>query len=261
MSAGYAAFSTNLNISAKGNIKEYTAEKLGYVTDGLQVLYDGKTGLSKDLSYWPDLSGNNRDGILKNFETIIMDDNGLYFDGIDDYILIDKMNYENVTMQIVLKYSSFTLGNYNYSFCNFDTGGYGFAVDANTGTNTFEINIDGEYLFYFKNGEYVYRDELGNKMNPAEVNKKYFLSGSYDNRSVVLYENAKKYTIDIAGLITPTWSNTYMIIGGNPTGTNLQNNTKRLNGVVYAIRIYDRALTDDEVLQNYNVDKERFNLS
>ena len=27
---------------------------------------------------------------------------------------------------------------------------------------------------------------------------------------------------------------------------------------VYAIRLYNRALTDEELLQNYNIDNERF---
>lgn len=32
------------------------------------------------------------------------------------------------------------------------------------------------------------------------------------------------------------------------------------NGTIYSIRKYDRALTSTELLQNYNVDKLRFNM-
>ena len=39
LTVGYAAFSTNLSITARGNIKLYTTED--YVTDGLFAFYDG----------------------------------------------------------------------------------------------------------------------------------------------------------------------------------------------------------------------------
>ena len=31
-----------------------------------------------------------------------------------------------------------------------------------------------------------------------------------------------------------------------------------MKGKVYAIRLYNRALTDEELLQNYNIDNERY---
>ena len=39
ITVGYAAFSTNLSITAKGNIKEYTVDD--YIKDGLFAFYDG----------------------------------------------------------------------------------------------------------------------------------------------------------------------------------------------------------------------------
>ena len=32
------------------------------------------------------------------------------------------------------------------------------------------------------------------------------------------------------------------------------------NGEIYSIRVYNRALTEDEILHNYNYDKGKFNL-
>lgn len=39
-----------------------------------------------------------------------------------------------------------------------------------------------------------------------------------------------------------------------------QNDNRTLNGIIYSVRIYNRVLSDDEIKQNYEVDKKRFNL-
>ena len=96
LTVGYAAFSTNLNITAKGNIKEYTAED--YVTDGLFAFYDGientKTGHGAPTDTWYnkalDLNPSIASAVPSTLNGVATSgwtsDNGLQFDGIDDVI-------------------------------------------------------------------------------------------------------------------------------------------------------------------------------
>ena len=38
------------------------------------------------------------------------------------------------------------------------------------------------------------------------------------------------------------------------------NQNRTLNGIIYSVRVYNRVLSDDEIKQNYEVDKKRFGL-
>ena len=96
ITVGYAAFSTNLSITAKGNIKEFTIED--YVKDGLFAFYDGientANGHGAPTDTWYnkalDLSPNTATPIkntLNNFTASSWtNDNGLLFNGIDNYV-------------------------------------------------------------------------------------------------------------------------------------------------------------------------------
>ena len=57
-------------------------------------------------------------------------------------------------------------------------------------------------------------------------------------------------------------SNTIFVLGTNPKGTveGLGESEARTNMEVYSVRIYDRCLTKEEVKQNYENDKKRFNI-
>ena len=57
-------------------------------------------------------------------------------------------------------------------------------------------------------------------------------------------------------------SSTIFAIGTNPNGTSdgLQSDEKRFNIEVYSVRIYNRCLTEEEIINNYNVDNKRFKI-
>ncbi len=83
---------------------------------------------------------------------------------------------------------------------------------------------------------------------------KYVLSGKYDGENVVLFENNNKYSNPIKNSIKQ--SNLNMILGANP---NLGGSIGTpFNGNMYAARIYNRALTDEEILHNQRIDMERY---
>lgn len=141
---------------------------------------------------------------------------------------------------------------------------------------------DGGYgLFSFKNKNGIY---VGLKRSKGEatdgtnsdfyhyvyskdkfiVNKVYSLSGSYNGSVINFFENnnktSAKYSIDFNN---PEYD-TIVILGADPIdgGMDTSEFTKdtRFDGEIMSIRIYNRALSEEEVRQNYRVDKIRFKI-
>ena len=127
-------------------------------------------------------------------------------------------------------------------------GGYGFRTTTNNGVykNTFCVSING------KGYNFLYSD------NESKSNAIYALSGSYNKKEVVLFENLNKYKVNDEGTIGKTNGYTIMAIGANPKIKSVD--ADFFNGTIYAVRIYDRALTDEEVEHNYYLDQIRFNV-
>ena len=228
--------------------------KYGYVQDGLELLLDGKdndgTGVhNSSATVWKDLSGNNRDGTLTNMDIQnCWSENGLKFDGIDDYVPIAEMNYENVTLETVAVPNQIEgatiLG-------NIESGGYQVYISSilKLGFNLY-INELGEYATAPINNQQV-----------INSNSAYYISGSYDNKKIkLLAMNYCTYYQEVAeiGSIGNPKNNTVMMLGSNPSG-NLATGPY-FNGAIYSARIYSKALSDEERAVNYATDKERYNL-
>ena len=91
--------------------------------------------------------------------------------------------------------------------------------------------------------------------------KKYFVENLYKKNSIsvqynpdLMYLNSERLTNNLA---SESWSSTssYPIAFGF-----YGNNAYRMKGKIYSIRIYNRALTQDEINHNYMVDKVRFGI-
>lgn len=95
--------------------------EMGYVRDGLMVLYDGSNntgnGHSNTTSTWKNLASNSFNGVLHG---CTWGENYLSTDGIDDWVGIGLMKYPNVTIETVSMHGSSTL---TYGVNNFDGGG------------------------------------------------------------------------------------------------------------------------------------------
>ena len=89
------------------------------------------------------------------------------------------------------------------------------------------------------------------KRNPAKQSRNF-----RQNRKD--YQNGAKYEVTAAGTIAKPQENSTMMIGVNPKGSNPAQDY--FVGKVYAVRIYNRALSEDEVLHNYQVDKRRYQM-
>lgn len=233
-----------------------SASELGYVSNGLMCLYDGEYnsefGKSKKTKTWYDLSKNNNNATLKNFDfnkTSGWTGNSLLLDGKNDWVSMQKIYNSNMTVEIALKILNEKDGKKLYVIDNYESGGMG--IEKNTsGYMLGAVNVDGSYYTALSN----------NKIND---NKKYSLTLQYDGSNILYRENNLKYNTYAEGRIKEPINSTRFVLGVNASGENYDNmeSSEAFNNFeVYSVRIYNRALTDEEISQNYNVDKERFGI-
>ncbi len=236
----------------KVNLTAVAADETDYVQNGLVIQYDGinntGNGHSNTVSVWKNLVSNNYDGILKDFSLNSSSgwtSNGLKFDGIDDWVSIGELNLPKVTIEAVVKYDAIGSGEMDI-VSNIEVGGYSLHF----------YNPHNGFALYLSDLNGYYRTKSSNNV---VVNKNYSLSGSYDNVKAILYENGKKVENAIYDTISLPRHSTILALGTNPTGNTPDYDMNEfLNGEILSVRIYNRALLDEEVKQNYRIDKIRF---
>lgn len=220
--------------------KDYTKYGLVLQYDGINNTGNGHSNLT---SIWKDLSGNGRDGKLNGFENTSSSSwskDALEFDGKDDWINYVPITLATFTIEVVY-------------------------TTNDVASNLSQIMIGSEEGKGMELGSYqgstygLIRTQDGNQQVKSDfypVDNVVFASLTYDQMVQKLYVFANladqsefSGTIDVPKIAT---------IGANLKGENLISNC--FNGSIYAIRVYNRALTEDEIKQNYLIDKARFAL-
>ena len=215
-------------------VNGYTTDD--YVKDDIKLQLDGID--NNDESKWSDLSGQNNNGTISGS---INQDNGYYFDGNSNYVSIGQMNYNNVTIESTLT-PQISDNQERDIIANYESGGYGIAIK-----NGYIYGI------IYINGSYK---EI-NSLEKYEIGEKYIVQVTYDGSEMKLYINNKlQNTISVIGTIGTPTRNTIVMLGSNPKGSSADGNY--FKGTIYSVRIYDRALTSDELYKNYNSDEKRF---
>ena len=225
-------------------------------TSGLILALDAANPRSYSGSgtAWYDLSGNNNNGILTNGPTYNSANGGsIVFDGTDDYASVS-----------------------NSTVINPGTGSFSIVVWANSDPS---IGGDGWDLWVAKravaNGSNGYY--LGVN-NPAGV--KFMLGNDANSRTDTGYLTYTYNTWAMYTAILDRTANTQTIIKNNyaesstttPSGGNYSNtgalsiggdigiNAYYVNGKISNVKIYNRALSADEVAQNFNALRGRFGI-
>ena len=214
------------------------------VNHNLVVWYDFK-GLSdgifnKDIAN--DLT-NKSNGSLKNFSYSNGSgySNGLLFDGIDDYIS---------------------------TFVNIDGFGatFSFSIDVESNTGSFYI-MSGEsiYVFIRKNGNNLDISLLNSSGKQELFSLINFFLNNIGKQSITILIDAtnKKVKFYKNGGLLKTFemsSDAKMNIKIDKIGRSNMNSGYFYKGKLYSLKIYDKPLSDEEILHNYNLEKERWNL-
>ncbi len=206
-----------------------------YIKKGLLLQYDGinntGNGHSNVATSWKDLSGNGNDGIINGTDDSSWADSYIHLDGVDDIIYtMMKTSGKDCTIELTAK---------------FINGKYMLRTDAGLRTYMyFEWAMKGEKTaaaLRFNNYDY----NLGTRV------LKYYTENDVSS-FVTYYNNSKSEELTFSG----TESGSYVCLGSN----NPYSISEPCSEDIYSVRIYDRALTDSEIKQNYLVDKARFGI-
>lgn len=226
------------------------------VTNGLVLFLDANNTNSYPGSgtSWYDLSGNGNTGTLTNGPTFNSANGGsIVFDGIDDYVRISHNSILAPTSQISYGAWAF-LSNWNITnnlrlLSKTETGGYNIGLNESTiGAGNF--------------GGIIY---LGGAYRQAKVTRSTISSGWHyiimtcDGRYFRLYIdaiNVATYDHGSVATISYTYNNSFFI-GAEP-GPSTTPDGSYWNGNISQATVYNRSLTATEVLQNFQVTRDRF---
>lgn len=226
---------------------------LTYVKDGLLAHFNIDSEIVGETL--TDLSGKGNHGTMRffNMDDLYGDESSIMFDGVDDVIDINSLINYSFTNGITLVVRTRMLRtNDAYILGNAESSGASLEVNATGIRNVVWIrpsdgSTAGYKQFTIPHSEFDY----------TQFNT-YVLT--YDNNSINMYINGNfKDSLDIAGKIGPSYEP--YTIGGNPNDTPPNHTYNKIAKMdLQSVMIYDRALTDAEVFQNYHKDQEIFSV-
>ena len=226
----------------------------GIVTDGLVFYYDpynSKSYTSGDTICY-DLSKNQTSSYLSGNT---FNGKGFVFDGVDDYIEVPNSSSidsftTGLTVNIMVEYTqipSTNGNNYDSPMTKCTDSGW------NDGFGFYWNNANGGEFNFFVNDYFLARayENVGTSIPLTNY------CGVYNGSNVLLYKNGVLNNIGSPLINNVENSGLQMNIGCGSASAHPYSGWF-MDGIVYYVMIYDRPLTDDEILQNYNATKHRF---
>lgn len=224
---------------------------LNIITDGLVFYVDG----GNDKSYpgtgldWNDMTSNNNSGVLTNGPTFNTSNVGsIVFDGVNDSVIFPDSPSLSITGDMTIncwvKISDFNnyrgiVSKVNVNIANpFD-----YYILQSTGRPSL-LRGDG-----INNPPTHWDYSTGN--NSPQLNIWQNISVTYQGGNVIHYLNSIQ---NGSGTINPTITDN----GGDMYIGNRADNATPMLGDISCLQLYNRALTPQEILHNYNKLKFRF---
>jgi hypothetical protein len=215
------------------------------VTDGLVLYYDAANTKSyvSGSAIWNDLSRNGKNGTLTNGPTFSSAKGGaIVLDGTDDFVVTNNIQVTS---------------NFTYDFI-FDT--------SNLSSTSEHLLIKGTAAYGGQNVSFQASNTIFVGSTSPDFNAYRYLTNYnwFTNRGLHHYTITTEYT-------TTTTFKLYVdgVIRDTQSASDYHNYLPAFNSISYAngtsysaylFRLYNRALSAQEVLQNYNATKARFGL-
>jgi hypothetical protein len=231
----------------------------GIVTDGLIFNLDAGFTPSYPQSgvTWYDISTSNTNGILTNGPTYTSSNGGgIVFDGVDDYAIISDASElidttTSGTVDFFYKLNSIPDSNFRdvWSIRNSSFGQI-FSYENNEITSPSPImrlvwrNSDNSLNAISSQIPY-------DNLLVYNITFTYVVSGG--STTVVLYKNGSLVQSTTVNKVLANPANEIRLGAGSSV-------SGFLNCTVFTYRLYNRVLTDTEITQNYNAQKDRFGL-
>lgn len=209
------------------------------ITDGLTLHYDAanpKCYLSGS-NICNDLSGNRNNGTLTNVTFTTEQGGGFVFDGSSSYIGCGTI----VETKTVLAF-----------ICSWDTSSdrVVFGPLSNGADNWLSVNAAKLYCFFTETPDVNNNSFSGNTI--LSTNKFYQIAATISTNTVTIFLNAVEKKMSTVAFSIGSWDGYFNF--GRRGGMS----QRYFNGIIPVIQIYNRILSDTELLQNYNAQKARF---
>ncbi len=227
------------------------------ITDGLVLYLDAANLKSYPGSgtTWNDLSGNNNNASMVNTPTFSNLKNGAFtFDGVGtNYFDLDsKASLVNVNAGTVggwVRYNDLNSDSTNYVFVSYGGNAYGggfILQHAGLGGSALRL----ELLAWGGSITGVPRANIDKVTALPFQGQDIYMIGTWTTSEVKLYINGElRATVSTNAAIPSRSTLRISSEGGRSRG---------VNGNVYNCAIYNRALSQQEILQNYNATKGRY---
>jgi len=218
------------------------------VTSGLVLCLDAanKVSYPGTGTSWYNLSDTIKTGTLTNGPTFNGVNLGTFvFDGADDYVALPTSGLAFGTGQFTIEawvYST-SATTYNIIYC------------------TQSSNVSGFISLYYQN---TYGFSIGDYNGSVRVTTTHQTVVSQNTwYHVIGLRNSSNQYVVYVNTVASTINNTstLSITTADPRiGINPATNGERWGGRISAVKLYNRALSTSEILQNYNATKSRFGL-
>lgn len=240
----------------KYGIDDYTIDN--YENKGLQMYFlasnNTGNGYSSSATVWKDISNHGYNATLKNFDNTEtsgwVNNNALRFDGSNDWCSIGLFKPKEITIEAVVELDSLPARDKQIDIvANAESAGVELSI------TDYGDNIVSKAATRTENSAYSYA--WSNDV--IKKNKKVYIAMTFNSEGKLLtiYNNGNKQSVSTTK-DSITASGTVLALGTNPKGTSAQDSF--LNGKIYSVRVYNRALTDNEINKNYLADVTKFNI-
>lgn len=218
----------------------------GYASNGiilhLDAISNTRNGNNTSSSVWEDLSGNDNDFTMISDGAVTFNDNYVRFNGVSGMEIIDFSKFET----LMSKSNCFTL---EIVFDFLDIVG---AIFVNNSNLTISFGYwDGHIITNASNEARYGWDNMDYHKDASFTAITYKTSSDGTD---ILYKDGVLLDRNsgVSDFINSNGETVY--IGRDDSGTAIY------SGNIRSIRLYGRALTEDEIYQNRQLDIERFNL-
>lgn len=204
-----------------------------YVQNGLILHLDGKK--KGGGSTWDSVVGTAQ---YTNYNAIFNSDH-VYFDGVNSYLRGATPSSNNTPAR--------TAGTIEIVYENENLGTSASHIFVPRAVSKIGANVSAAGNFWYAYDNTSRRSYYGMVSTLAKASISVSSARGYENGIAMDYTSWKDYAIGVNA--------SYNYIGRRQSTT-----TGMFKGKIYSIRIYNRQLTEAEVLQNLSVDNLRFNL-